>query len=185
MLRSSPQSETTAQLRRGFISILPLAQGSSPSARDASLNTANCIHDPKGVNGRCPWLALTEQLNRSHPVGLFKPFPRPPVLLTFCRGLHVLLESSLFGQGGAACRPWARARCYRANPGSPENDGPSHCCCCAHCLHHRTSSRVRMEQVCRCGLSINRRLAIQRSTAEQASAATQALLTQHLGTTLH
>ena len=33
--------------------------------------------------------------------------------------------------------------------------------------------------------SINRRLAIQRSTAEQASAATQALLAQHLNTTLN
>ena len=91
----------------------------------------------------------------------------------------------LFGQGGAACRPWARARCLSGQSWEPEDDGPSHCCRRAHCRHHRTSFRVRMEQVCRCGLSINRRLAIQRSTAEQASAATQALLAQHLNTTLN
>jgi hypothetical protein len=95
---------------------------------------------------------------------------------------NVLCGVSPVGQGGTACHTWAGARCLSGQSWEPEDDGPPHRCRRAHCRYHCTSLRVRMEQVCRCGLSINHRRAIQRSTAEQAGAATQALLAEHLPT---
>jgi hypothetical protein len=72
----------------------------------------------------------------------------------------------IVGLAGLAVRRPA-ARCFSAQRGGRREDDPSHCCrpiCCRCCC---AGSGVRMEQVCRDGFSVHRRVT---SAAEQACA---------------
>ena len=88
-----------------------------------------------------------------------------------------------FTHGEKACRPRARARCLSSQSWEAEDD-PSHCCRRVHYRRRCTSSRVRMEQVRRSGLPINRLVAIRRSTAQQAGAAQPLLVIARNGAML-
>ena len=84
----------------------------------------------------------------------------------------------IVGLAGLAVRR-PSARCFSAQRGGRREDDPSHCCRPICCRCRCAGSGVRMEQVCRDGFSVHRRVT---GAAEQACASAQPFLAPSLQT---